>query len=328
MDQSHLMNRVLQEHSGDTIRMNATSTSYFTFLGFPSHLEVQIPMLLLLSAVYVVTVTGNSFIIAITCADTSLHSPMYFFLRVLSLLEISYTTVTLLKMLHDLVSRDKSISFSGCALQMYFLLFLGTVECFLLAVMSYDRYLAICLPLHYMVLMSKGVCVRLTLASWLCGILLPLVNTSWAFSLPYCGSNEINHFFCDFPPVLKLACADTSLNEAVMLVSSLIITLIPFVFILISYACILGTILRVPSATGRQKLFSTCSSHLIMVTLFYGTASFMYLQPKSSYSLERDKFLSLFYTVITPMLNPIIYTLRNTEVKKAVKRMTKRKILF
>uniref|UniRef100_A0A670JM23 Olfactory receptor n=1 Tax=Podarcis muralis TaxID=64176 RepID=A0A670JM23_PODMU len=300
--------------------------SKFILLGLSGDPNLQSALFSTFLVLYIITLVGNLLIILLTLADPALHTPMYFFLRNLSFLEICYTSVNVPKMLANLLSGNKSISFIGCAVQTYFIFFLGGSECFLLASMAYDRYVAICKPLHYHVLMS--VCVRLTLASWLCGILLPLVNTSWAFSLPYCGSNEINHFFCDFPPVLKLACADTSLNEAVMLVSSLIITLIPFVFILISYACILGTILRVPSATGRQKLFSTCSSHLIMVTLFYGTASFMYLQPKSSYSLERDKFLSLFYTVITPMLNPIIYTLRNTEVKKAVKRMTKRKILF
>ncbi|XP_062994327.1 olfactory receptor 10A7-like [Elgaria multicarinata webbii] len=315
-------------YSGNAVKMNDTSIAFFIFLGFPSYLEVQITMLILFSVIYTVNVIGNCLIMIITWVDVTLHTPMYFFLRVLSFLEICYTTVTLPMMLHHLISGDKSISFSGCAAQMYFLLFLGTVECFLLASMSYDRYIAICLPLQYPVVMSKGVCIHLTLASWVCGIFLPLVNTSWAFSLPYCGSNEINHFFCDFPPVLKLACADTSLNEVVMLVSSLIITLIPFIFILVSYTCIIGTILRMPLAKGRQKVFSTCSSHLIMVTLFYGTASLMYLQPKSSYSLERDKYLSLIYTVITPVLNPIIYSLRNTEVKTALKRMFKRKILF
>nr|XP_056720541.1 olfactory receptor 10A5-like [Euleptes europaea] len=308
--------------------MNKTSITHFIFLEFSSYLEVHILTFVLLSAVYAVTVTGNCLIIIITWADMALHTPMYFFLRILSFLEICYISVTLPKMLHNLLSNDKSISFGGCAAQMYFILFLGTVECFLLASMSYDRYIAICLPLHYTVLMSKGVCVYLTLASWMGGILIPLVNTTWAFSLPYCGSNKINHFFCDFPPVLKLACADTSLNEMVMLVSSLVITLIPFIVILASYTCILGTILRMPSAENRHKVFSTCSSHLIMVTLFYGSASFMYLHPKSSYSLERDKFLSLFYTVITPMLNPIIYSLRNTEVKKGLVRMLKREISF
>lgn len=307
--------------------MNKTSITYFIFLGFPSYLEVQILMFVLLSAIYAVTVTGNCLIILITWADITLHTPMYFFLRILSFLEICYISVTLPKMLLNLVSEDKSISVSGCAAQMYFILFLGTVECFLLASMSYDRCIAICLPLHYKVLMSKGVCIYLTLASWMGGIFIPLVNTTWAFSLPYCGSNKINHFFCDFPPVLKLACADTSLNEIVMLVSSLVITLIPFIFILASYTCILRAILRLSSFESRYKVFSTCSSHLIMVTLFYGSASFMYLHPKSSYSLERDKFLSLFYTVITPMLNPIIYSLRNNEVKKALARMFKRKIL-
>lgn len=307
---------------------NGTSITYFNFIGFPSLLEVQLVMFVFLSAAYTVTIAGNSLIIFITWADITLHTPMYFFLRVLSFLEICYTSVTLPKILHSLLSQNnRYILFSSCAAQMFFILFLGTVECFLLASMSYDRYIAICRPLHYSTLMSREVCIQLTLASWLGGLVFPLVNTAWTFSLPFWGSNEINHFFCDFPPVLKLACADTTLNEVVMLVSSLVITLIPFVFILASYTGILTTILRIPSAEGRQKVFSTCSSHLIMVSLFYGTASFMYLQPKSNYSLDRDKILSLFYTVLTPMLNPIIYSLRNTEVKKALRKSLKRKIL-
>ncbi|XP_077170189.1 olfactory receptor 10A5-like [Paroedura picta] len=307
--------------------MNKTSIKYFILLGFPSYLEVQILMFVLLSAVYAITVIGNCLVILIIWTDITLHTPMYFFLRILSFLEICYISVTLPKMLHNLVSEDKSISISGCATQMYFILFLGTVECFLLASMAYDRCIAICFPLHYIVLMSKEVCIYLALASWMGGILIPLVNTTWTFSLPYCGSNKINHFFCDFPPILKLACADTSLNETVMLVSSFVITLIPFIFILASYTCIVDTVLRMPSSESRHKAFSTCSSHLIMVTLFYGSASFMYLHPKSSYSLERDKCLSLLYTVITPMLNPVIYSLRNTELKKSLARMFKRTIL-
>lgn len=314
--------------SGDAERMNMTSISCFIFQGFPRQLEVQSFMFISLSILYTVTITGNCLIIFVTWADVTLHTPMYFFLRVLSFLEICYISVTIPKMLHSLLSEDKSISFGGCAVQMYFVLFLGTVECFLLASMSYDRYIAICLPLRYPALMSKKVCILLTLASWLCGLLIPLMNTSWAFSLPYCGSNEINHFYCDFPPVLKLACADTSLNELVMLMSSLVITLVPFAFIIGSYSCIIGTILRMPSAEGRHKVLSTCSSHLLMVTFFYGPASFMYLQPKSSYSLKRDKFLSLLYTVVTPMLNPIIYSLRNTEVKRALRKILKRKVLL
>ncbi|XP_066485456.1 olfactory receptor 10A2-like [Tiliqua scincoides] len=310
------------------MRMNATSISCFIFQGFPRQLEVQLLMFISLSVIYMVSVTGNCLIIFVTWADITLHTPMYYFLRVLSFLEVCYISVTIPKMLHSLLSEDKSISFGGCAVQMYFILFLGTVECFLLASMSYDRYVAICLPLRYSALLSKEVCIHLTSASWLCGILIPLMNTSWTFSLPYCGSNVINHFYCDFPPVLKLACADTSLNEAVMLMSSLVITLIPFVLIITSYTCILGIIIRTPSAEGRHKVFSTCSSHLLMVTFFYGTASFTYLQPKSSYSLKRDKLLSLFYTVVTPMLNPIVYSLRNTEVKKALRKILKRKVLF
>ncbi|XP_067388364.1 olfactory receptor 10A7-like [Emydura macquarii macquarii] len=301
-------------------RANETSLAYFVFLGFPNRWAMKILLLSLLFAVYVLTLVGNSLIVLITLADPALHTPMYFFIRNLSLLEICYTSVTQPKMLATLLLEDKSISFAGCAAQMYFLLFFGTVECFLLASMSYDRYLAICHPLHYTAKMTKGVCIRLTLISLLCGSLIPLGNTAWIFSLPFCGPNEIDHFFCDFPPVLKLACINTSPNEVAILASSVLITVLPFVFTAGSYACILCTILKIPLAGGRRKAFSTCSTHLIVVTLFYCSASCMYLQPKSSHSWEWDKFLSLFYTVITPLLNPVIYSFRNKEVKGALRR--------
>ncbi|XP_023966614.1 olfactory receptor 10A2-like [Chrysemys picta bellii] len=305
-------------------RVNETNLTYFIFLRFSNHWDMQSLLFSLLFMLYLLTLVGNSLILLITMVDPALHTPMYFFIRNLSFLEICYTSVTVPKMLANLVSEDRSISFASCAAQLYFLLFFGTVECFLLASMSYDRYLAICYPLHYMAKMTKGVYIRLTLVCWLCGVFIPLGNTVGIFSLPFCGPNQIDYFFCDFPPVLKLACVNTSPNEVTILASSLLITVLPLLFTAGSYTCIICTILKIPLAEGRHKVFSTCSSHLIVVTLFYCSASFVYLQPKSSYSPERDKFLSLFYTVITPMLNPIIYSLRNKEVKKALRRTLKR----
>ncbi|XP_039353567.1 olfactory receptor 10A2-like [Mauremys reevesii] len=308
-------------------RVNETSLTYFIFLRFSKHWDMQILLFSLLFMLYLLTLVGNSLILLITMVDPALHTPMYFFIRNLSFLEICYTSVTVPKILANLISEDRSISFASCAVQLYFLLFFGTVECFLLASMSYDGYLAICYPLHYTAKMTKGVYIGLTLVCWLCGIFIPLGNTAGIFSLPFCGPNQIDYFFCDFPPVLKLACVNTSPNEVVILASSLLITVLPLLFTAGSYTCIIYTILKIPLAEGRHKAFSTCSSHLIVVTLFYCSASFVYLQPKSSYSPERDKFLSLIYTVITPMLNTIIYSLRNKEVKEALRRTLKR-LLF
>ncbi|XP_044841010.1 olfactory receptor 10A2-like [Mauremys mutica] len=309
-------------------RVNETSQTYFIFLRFSNHWDMQILLFSLLFMLYLLTLVGNSLILLITMVDPALHTPMYFFIRNLSFLEICYTSVTVPKILANLISEDRSISFASCAVQLYFLLFFGTVECFLLASMSYDRYLAICYALHYTAKMSKGVYIGLTQVCWLCGIFIPLGNTAGIFSLPFCGPNQIDYFFCDFPPVLKLVCVNTSPNEVAILASSLLITVLPLLFTAGSYTYVpIYTILKIPLAEGRHKAFSTCSSHLIVVTLFYCSASFVYLQPKSSYSPERDKFLSLFYTVITPMLNPIIYSLRNKEVKEALRRTLKR-LLF
>uniref|UniRef100_A0A8C8RN56 Olfactory receptor n=1 Tax=Pelusios castaneus TaxID=367368 RepID=A0A8C8RN56_9SAUR len=280
------------------------------------------PMLLM----YLLTILGNVLIITVTLMDPALHSPMYFFLRNLSFLEIGYTSSTIPKMLVNLLSEDKSISFLGCATQMYFFSFLGITECCLLAAMSYDRYVAICHPLHYTATMSKAVCLQLSAVCWLIGLLVGLGQTTFIFTLPYCGPNRINHFFCDLPPLLKLACTDTYKNEIAVYTIAVTFIMVPFLLILVSYIHILHTILSISSAAGRSKTFSTCSSHLIVVTLFFGSAIMMYLRPKSSYSPNTDKLLSLFYSVVSPVLNPLIYSLRNKEVKEAVRRVMARKI--
>ncbi|NXU33370.1 O10C1 protein, partial [Thalassarche chlororhynchos] len=243
---------------------------------------------------------------------------MYFFLRNLSFLEICYTSVTLPRVLVNLLSSDTSISFAGCAAQMYFFLFFGATECCLLAAMAYDRYRAICNPLHYMDIMNKKVCMQLAACSWICGNLVALGHTTFIFSLPFCGSNVINHFFCEIQPVLMLVCGDTYWNELQIILAAAFVILMPFLLILVSYSLIISAILKIRSAKGRYKAFSTCFSHLLVVTLFYGTAVFIYIRPKSSYSLDVDKVLSLFYSVVTPILNPVIYSLRNREVKGAL----------
>ncbi|XP_032646744.1 olfactory receptor 10A4-like isoform X2 [Chelonoidis abingdonii] len=300
----------------------------FILLRFGNLLELHDLLFLLFLVIYLITLMGNIVIITITVLDPALCSPMYFFLRNLSFLEIGYTSSTIPKMLENFLSKDKSISLLGCATQMYFFSLLGITECCLLAALAYDRYVAICHPLHYTTMMSRGVCLQLLAVSWLIGVLVALGQTAFIFTLPYCGPNRINHFFCDLPPLLKLACADTYKNEVAVYTIAVIFIMVPFLLILVSYVHILYTIFKIPSAAGRSKTFSTCSSHLIVVTLFYGTAIVTYLRPKSRYSRDTDKLLSLFYTVVCPMLNPLIYSLRNKEVKKALRRVMARKIFI
>ncbi|XP_067391418.1 olfactory receptor 10A4-like isoform X2 [Emydura macquarii macquarii] len=307
---------------------NQTVVTEFILLGFSNFPQIQHLLFVVFLAAYVITLMGNILIILITTADPALHSPMYFFLRNLSCLEICFTSVIVPNLLANLLSENKTISFYGCMLQMYFFFFFGSTECFLLATMAYDRYVAICNPLRYTVVMNRRVCIQLAMTSWVSGIPVGTVQTSWLFSFPFCGPTEVNHFFCDSPPVLKLVCGDTYLFEMYAVTGTILIVLFPFILILASYVRIISTILRIPSAEGRRKTFSTCSSHLMVVTMFYSTASLTYFRPKSSYSPDTKKLLSLSYTVFTPMLNPIIYSLRNKEVKGALRRILGRKLFL
>ncbi|XP_067388365.1 olfactory receptor 10A7-like [Emydura macquarii macquarii] len=315
------------EQSRGTLVRNHTSVTHFILLGFADHPELSRVLFVVFLSCYLIALTGNLLIIIVTLAEAALHTPMYFFLRNLSFLEICYTSVTLPKILANLLSEDKTISFLGCAAQMYFLLFLGGTECYLLAVMAYDRYVAICHPLHYPVLMNRRVYTGLASASWVTNLLVLLGHIASIFTLPFCGSNEINHFFCDVPPVMELACGDTHRTEMGILLVAFFFVLVPFMLILASYTGIISTILKMPSAEGRQKTFSTCSAHLLVVTLFYGTACTMYLKPKSSHLPNGDKLIALLYSVVTPMLNPIIYSLRNKEVKGALRTLTHKNVL-
>ncbi|KFP73665.1 Olfactory receptor 10C1, partial [Acanthisitta chloris] len=297
---------------------NQTSAIMFVIVGFSHQKDLKVIFFILFLCIYIITVLGNLIILLVINMDPALHAPMYFFLRNLSFLEICYTSVTLPRMLVNLLSSDTSISFAGCAAQMYFFLFFGATECCLLAAMAYDRYRAICNPLHYMDIMTRKVCMQLAASSWICGNLVALGHTTFIFSLPFCGSNVINHFFCEIQPVLMLVCGDTYWNEVQIILAAAFVILVPFVLILVSYSLIISSILKIKSAKGRYKAFSTCFAHLTVVTLFYGTAVFTYIRPKSSYSLDVDKVLSLFYSVVTPILNPVIYSLRNREVKGAL----------
>ncbi|XP_074838596.1 olfactory receptor 10A4-like [Carettochelys insculpta] len=303
---------------------NQTISDVFILVGF-SHLnELQILLFLVLLVVYLLALMGNLLIIFVIKVNPSLHTPMYFFLVHLSAVEICYVTNVFPQMLVHLLVEDKTISIMGCAAQADVTIVMGQTECCLLAAMAYDRYVAICHPLHYTTFMSGRVCALLAGASWFVGFSVALVQTVWLFSLPFCGSNVIHHFFCDLPPMMKMSCADTSKNELMLLIVSVLFILGPVFLIILSYVLIISTILRLPSAEGRRKAFSTCSSHLMLVTLFYGASLFTYLVPKSSSIPESGQLISLMTSILIPLSNPIIYTLRNKEVKAALRKITER----
>ncbi|XP_030042476.1 olfactory receptor 10A7-like [Microcaecilia unicolor] len=298
---------------------NQTVVSGFILVGF-SDLSPQIQRLLflLLLLFYVLAVMGNLLVFTILTVEPSLQSPMYFFLRNLSLVEICFTTVTIPRTLVNLLTEDGSVSFMGCALQMYFFFFFGSEECVLLGIMAYDRYVAICKPLHYATLMSNKRCVHMAAGSWIISVVLQFGQITFIITLPYCNSKVIYHFFCDGVAVMKLSCTDTYLNEIIRMVADTVFLLIPFLVIVSSYIYIISTVLRMNSREGRSKAFSTCSSHLAVVTLFYGTAMIAYLQPDTSSADPR--FFAVFYCLINPMLNPLIYSLRSKEVRGVLMR--------
>lgn len=304
----------------EEIGENQTNLNEFILVGFSYLGELQTVLFLVFLMTYLVTIMGNMLIILLIKLNPSLQTPMYFFLVNLSFLEICYTTSVVPQLLIHLLSDQKVISKVGCAAQMYAFTILGLTECCLLAAMAYDRYIAICYPLHYTVIMNHKVCIQLAAVSWITGISVEVVQITCIFSLSFCGSKRIEHFFCDIPPLVKKACTDTLKYEIVVLPVSVLFIMTPFLLIILSYVRIIFSILKLPSAEGRKKAFSTCSSHLMVVTLFYGTALFTYLRPKNNNSSEGDKMISLMYTVVTPVLNPIIYTLRNKEVKGAFKK--------
>ena len=275
----------------------------------------------LFSLFYVLTLLGNGVILGLISLDPRLHTPMYFFLSHLAIVDISYASNNVPKMLVNLLNKKNTISFVPCIMQTFLYMAFAHTECLILVVMSPDRYVAICHPLRYSVIMSWRVCTVQAVASWTCGSLLALVHVGLILRLPFCGPHEINHFFCEILSVLKLACADTKLNQVVILAASVFVLVGPLCLVLGSYAHILAAILRIQSAEGRRKAFSTCSSHLCVVGLFFGSAIVMYMSPKSRHPEEQQKILSLFYSLFNPMLNPLIYSLRNKEVKGAFRRV-------
>ncbi|XP_069058136.1 olfactory receptor 5V1-like [Pleurodeles waltl] len=298
---------------------NNTSVEEFILLGFSSLPELKITLFVLFLSLYLSMLIGNILIVTITWTDPRLNTPMYYFLRHLSFLEICYTSVTIPKMLRNFLTKGNTIHYAGCAAQLYFFIALGSIECTLLAVMAYDRFVAICNPLGYPIIMSRWVCHSLVSSSWLSGFLNSMVHTVLTFRLPFCSSNEVKQFFCDIPPLLNLACADTHTNEMVLFVVGGLYGFGSFLLTLISYIQIISAILKIRTKEGQRKAFSTCTSHLIVVSLFYGTSFFMYLRPTSSYSLYQEKLIPVFYAVVTPTLNPIIYSLRNKEIKGALR---------
>ncbi|XP_068103781.1 olfactory receptor 10A7-like [Hyperolius riggenbachi] len=302
-------------------KTNQTQLTEFILLGLSDHYQPLLFVIFLM--IYIFSLVGNMLIIVTVTIDAHLHSPMYFFLRSLSFTEICYISVTVPRMLRDFLSLHKAISFLGCAAQLYFFCFLGTTECFLLAFMAYDRYVAISHPLHYMTIMTRTKCLAFSLGSWFSGIILSLFQISYVFSLPFCSSNIINHVFCDILPVVKLACSNTFANEIAILIYSSLVIPLPFLLILVSYVRIISSILKIPSEGGRKKAFSTCGSHLTSVTLFYGTATMSYLKTKSMKTHEGSKIISLLYIVLIPMVNPLIYSLRNSVIKSSMMRLIK-----
>ncbi|XP_030402340.1 olfactory receptor 11A1-like [Gopherus evgoodei] len=295
---------------------NQMSVTEFILLGFSNTLELQTLLFLLFLVIYIMTMAGNILILVLVVVDQHLHTPMYLFLGNLSCLETCYTST----ILASLLTGDRTISFYACVIQYNIFGFLAATECYLLAAMSYDRYLAICKPLHYTIIMHGRFCLQLAAGSWVSGLLASYIVTGMILQLTFCGPNEIDHFFCDFNPLLNISCSDTHLLQLLASILSFIFTLPPFLLTVTSYVCIIVAILQIPSTTGRQKAFSTCSSHLIVVTIFYWTITIVYVLPKNDTLRDLNKVFSLLYTVLTPLVNPLIYSLRNKEVKEALRK--------
>nr|XP_034957543.1 olfactory receptor 2AP1-like [Zootoca vivipara] len=298
---------------------NQSKTEEFILLGFVEFYEVQTLLFLTFLVIYVVMMAGNTLIVVLIVFDQHLHTPMYFFLGNLSFLEACYSSNVFPRMLSSLSTGDGRLSVTSCFIQWYLCSSLLAAECCLLCVMSYDRYLAICKPLHYFTTMNTWTCIQLAVASWVNGFIAFLILLSLMLQLTFCGPNEINHYFCDYFPLLKLSCSDTSLMEMLGFLVAIIFTLPPFLLTLTSYVYIIVAILKIPSTTGRQKAFSTCSSHLIVVSIFYGSLMIVYMLPKGEGNREVQKISSLLYLVLPPLVNPFIYSLRNKEVKNALR---------
>ncbi|KAF0883044.1 O5AS1 protein, partial [Crocuta crocuta] len=316
LDKKHKRTKMLES--------NYTMPTEFLLVGFTDYLPLRVTLFLVFLIVYTLTVVGNMSLIILVHINSSLQTPMYYFLGNLSFLDICYSTAITPKMLVNFLASRKSISPYGCALQMFSFGCLADAECLILAAMAYDRYVAICNPLLYPAVMSRRVCICFVVLAYFSGSMTSMVHVCLTFRLSFCGSNIVNHFFCDIPPLLALSCTDTHINELLLFALCGFIQTSTFVVIFISYFCILVTVLSIKSSGGKSKTFSTCTSHFIAVSLFYGTLLFMYLRPTTDYALDTDKVVAVFYTVVFPMFNPIIYSFRNKDVKTALKKLVER----
>ncbi|XP_073465094.1 olfactory receptor 12D1-like [Aquarana catesbeiana] len=302
-------------------RLNHTAIAEFILLGLTDVPELQILLFFTFLLFYLFNILGNASIFALIILDHSLHKPMYFFLANLAFLDFFYSTTTVPKMLSGLLIGDKRISIIGCNAQLHFYHFLGSTEALLLTSMSYDRYVAICNPLQYHLIMARTACIQLAISCWLIGFFYSLSQTIITFRLPYCNIKQVRHFYCDIKPVLKLACADTHLDELITSIIFALVAVSTFTLIIISYMFIGRHVLNIRSSRDRRKVFSTCTSHLTVVFLYIGTALMTYLGPSTDNSLEQDRMSAILVTVITPALNPLIYTLRNAEVNQSIKKI-------
>lgn len=300
---------------------NASTLAGFILLGFSDQPHLEMVLLLVVSIIYILTLMGNTAIILVSYFNPKLHTPMYFFLSNLSFLDLCFTTSVVPQMLWNLKGPDKTISYTGCVIQLYVALGLGSTECVLLTVMAYDRFNAICRPLHYGVIMHPKLLQQLAALAWISGFVESMVQTILVFQLPLCSHHMVDDFMCEEPALIKIACVNTTFLENELSIASVLYVVIPLGLILASYGCIVRSVLKIKSTEGRRKAFGTCGSHLIVVVLFFGTLASIYIQPKSKYTQNYSKFLTLFYTVVTPSLNPLIYTLRNKEAKWALRRL-------
>ncbi|XP_021258240.1 olfactory receptor 1052-like [Numida meleagris] len=307
---------------------NDSRITQFILLGLTDHMQLQVPLFFSFLVIYMFTVLGNLGMIILIWTHFQLHTPMYFFLSNLSVIDLCSSTVLAPRMLGSFFAQSKTISYSLCLSQTFSFAVFVTTEVFLLTAMAYDRYVAICSPLLYSTVMTKRVCMQLVVGSYIGGLLNSLTHTCGLLELPFCGPNVINHYFCDIPPLLQLACSDTHRNETLLLAFSAVIALFTLFVITASYALILSVILKIQSDDGRKKTFHTCASHLTAITIFFGSLIFSYTQPSSTYSTEQEKVSAVFYTLLVPMLNPLIYSLRNKEVRSSFRRTFRVRELF
>uniref|UniRef100_A0A5F8GT42 Olfactory receptor n=3 Tax=Monodelphis domestica TaxID=13616 RepID=A0A5F8GT42_MONDO len=307
---------------------NQTQFTEFLLLGFSETPEQQGPLFGLFLGMYLVTVVGNLLLMLTIASDSHLHTPMYFFVSNLSFVDLCVITTTVPKMFVNILTQSKAISYAACVAQMYFFMALICVDNFLLTAMAYDRFVAICQPLHYATIMSPRLCVLLMMLSWIISLVEALIQNLMVMRLSFCGDHEIQHFFCDFPQVLKLSCSDTFNNYMLLYIMAAILGTVPLTGIVFSYSQICSTILKVPSAKGKYKSFSTCGSHLSVISLFYGTGMGVYFSSSITHSSWKSTVASAMYAVVTPMLNPFIYSLRNKDIKDAVRRLIGRVTSF